>query len=321
MDYTDNHQRRMQNLISSDAVLYTEMITTNSLVHTNEPQKFLCENEKGHIVVQLGGSDPQQMFKASKIVQSYGYKEININCGCPSDRVAGKGAFGASLMKRSDIVSELALAVLESTGQSATIKCRIGVDNFDSYDFLTSFISEVADKGKVSHFIIHARKAILNANFSPADNRKIPPLRYDVVHQLVRDFPHLSFSINGGFKSYEDSLVHFEHGVSGVMVGRAVIDSPFYWKSVNSVFYNTSNTGTMTTESLCILLHHIVSYRITTVVSMWPFICGSMRVALRRHFVSVGHTPSQSHALMHFVIMLVMTVVFMAVVTFVLSLL
>ena len=241
MEYTDRHMRTLQRLMSSEAVLYTEMVTTNALVrNAHDTRRFLGwdYNVEEPLVLQLGGSDPGQMKIASKIANNEGYNQININCGCPSDKVAGAGCFGASLMLKPDLVAELSLAVGEATGRPATIKCRIGVDDNDSYDQLVNFIRTVSEVGKVTHFIVHARKALLGGKFSPEDNRKIPPLKYDYVYNLVKDFPHLHFSINGGINTMEEIKLHLEKGVAGVMVGRAVINFPYYWRSIDSQIYN-----------------------------------------------------------------------------------
>lgn len=244
MEYTDRHMRTLQRLMSSEAVLYTEMVTTNALVRNfQDTRRFLGWDSQIEepLVLQLGGSDPQQMKIASKIASSEGYNQININCGCPSDKVAGAGCFGASLMLKPDLVAELSLAVGESTGRPATIKCRIGVDDNDSYEQLVNFVRTVHEVGKVTHFIVHARKALLGGKFSPEDNRKIPPLKYDYVYNLIKDFPHLHFSINGGINTIEEIKDHLDKGVAGVMIGRAVINTPYYWRNIDSEIYQKAD--------------------------------------------------------------------------------
>ena len=241
MDYTDTHMRKLQRMITKEAVLYTEMVVANALIRTDNPFKFLdCDfSIEEPLVLQLGGGDPKQMFDAAKIATQYGYKQINLNVGCPSEKVAGAGCFGASLMLNPILVSELCIAIKEATGRSATVKCRIGVNENDSYENLCQFITTVSNKGCVDHFIIHARKAILNAKFSPEDNRKIPPLKYDYVYRLVKDFPKLYFTINGGINNINDAKIHLSHGVTGVMIGRAVINSPYNeWRNIDSLLYN-----------------------------------------------------------------------------------
>ena len=207
MDYTYAYQRYLQRLISAESVLYTEMITANTLTRTDMPERYLeaAFDVEEPLVLQLGGSDPHQMGEASKIAVKYGYKEININAGCPSEKVSDQGCFGAALMLKPDLVAELSLSIGEALGRPATVKCRIGVDDQDSYEGLVEFIRRVSEKGKVQHFIIHARKAVLGGKFSPDDNRKIPPLKYHYVYQLVKDFPHLYFTLNGGALTLEVS--------------------------------------------------------------------------------------------------------------------
>ena len=169
MEYTDRHMRYLMRLISAKSTLYTEMVTANALVRTDEPNKYL-EAELGvenPVVLQLGGACPKQVKQASEIALKAGYQEINLNVGCPSEKVAGAGCFGAALMLQPQLVSELALAIGEVTGQPATVKCRIGVDDADSYEQLAAFINRVSLVGHVRHFIVHARKAVLGGNFSP----------------------------------------------------------------------------------------------------------------------------------------------------------
>ena len=245
MEYTDRHQRYMFSLLSSQSVLYTEMVTTNALVRNSDDVDRFLEADfhlPNPIVLQLGGSDPKQMYEATKLAREYGYKEININCGCPSDKVAGKGSFGAALMMDPDLVSELSNACKDGmNGKAPTIKCRIGVNDNASYHELQKFIEKVSTTAGVTHFIVHARKAVLGANFSPHDNRSIPPLKYDYVYNLVKDFPNLSFSINGGVHTYDDVITHLNQGVTGVMVGRSVINIPYYWKNIDSKIYHSND--------------------------------------------------------------------------------
>jgi tRNA-dihydrouridine synthase A len=217
MDYTDVHQRRLFRMISRRAILYTEMITANALVHTSNPERFLRGGkDEGPQVLQLGGSDPALMAKATKIAMKSGFQHFNINCGCPSPKVAGSGQFGATLMKNAKLVKELRDAVSQQSGVTTSIKCRIGVDNDDSYEFLTDFIGAVTYDYETTdqQVFIHARKALLGKRFSPADNRKIPPLRYDRVHRLAKDFPHLGIILNGGLENIEMCLTELKRSTS-----------------------------------------------------------------------------------------------------------
>jgi len=247
MEYTDRHQRFLQRCLSKRSVLYTEMITSNALVRSDDKMRFLqADLETEHpLVLQFGGSDPTQMREAARIAFDYGYKEMNLNVGCPSDRVAGAGCFGAALMLNPQLVCELALSISEVTNRPATVKCRIGVNDKDSYEELREFIRVVSERGHVRHFVIHARKAILNANFSPHDNRTIPPLNYGFVYRLVDDFPNLHFTLNGGIGSIDHALqiLGEKSSLAGVMVGRAVVNDPFHWSKVDSKMYGDQDPG------------------------------------------------------------------------------
>lgn len=233
--------------LSKESVLYTEMVTASAIIHSDDETRrrllaadFILEEP---LVLQLGGADPEQMKRAVSIALQYGYRQFNINCGCPSEKVSGSGCFGAALMLQPELVGRLANAVFEASGSLATIKCRIGVNDIESYESLASFVDIVHRIAGVQHFVIHARKAVLNKNFSPHDNRNIPPLKYDFVYDLVRDFPYISFTLNGGVKTYEDVLSHLKHGVVGVMVGRGAIDDPFYWSKIDQKIYNKESVG------------------------------------------------------------------------------
>ena len=251
MEYTNCHHHNFQRLLSPDAILYTEMIGASTLAFADNCDRYLKgyllnleEHDAEKVILQLGGSSPKDMGKAAKIaVQQYGFKEININCGCPSDKVADEGCFGAALMLNPNLVCDLVQSVTHETSMPATIKCRIGVNDNDSYEELYKFVELISTKSHVNHFVIHARKAILGAKFSPDDNRKIPPLKYDFVYRLVQDFSNIKFSINGGVLTYEDIDVHLKNNVYGVMVGRAVVDNPWRWRFVGSKIYDAVDPG------------------------------------------------------------------------------
>ncbi|PSC72239.1 tRNA-dihydrouridine synthase A [Micractinium conductrix] len=204
MDWTDLYYRQLARLISRHTWLYTEMVVDQTIIHTPYLDKFLWfPPEQRPIVCQLGGSDPQLLARAAAIVQRYGYDEINLNCGCPSDRVAGAGCFGAAMMLRPELVAACCKAMAEAVSTPITVKCRLGVDSFDSYPELARFIAAVASGSPVRHFIIHARKCLLKG-LNPHQNRTVPPLRYEWVWALKRDFPHLDFSLNGGVLTLEE---------------------------------------------------------------------------------------------------------------------
>lgn len=262
MEYTDAHQRKLIRLLTARAVLYTEMVTANALVRTDNQERFLEADfrKEDPVVLQLGGGDPQMMQDATKIAFDYGYRDFNINCGCPSEKVAGAGCFGAALMQNPNLVADMASSISEVSGKPTTVKCRIGVNDDDSYEQLCEFIETVSTKGNVDHFIIHARKALLGGKFSPADNRKIPPLKYHFVYKLARDYPHIAFTLNGGVvtmdhteriisgSAEEDVAEEDRHMLSGernqlagVMIGRAIVDKPFHWGRIDSCLYGVED--------------------------------------------------------------------------------
>lgn len=254
MDYTNTHQRNLMRLITRRSVLYTEMVVCNTLLYRENRIRSLIADfsTEDPLVLQLGGSDPIAMHKATKIAVDYGYKEVNINVGCPSEKVSGAGAFGAVLMRTPGLVGDLALAVGNALGMAPTIKCRIGVDELDTYEHLRKFIETVSTTGGVTHFIIHARKAVLGGKFSPKQNRTVPPLQYSFVHRLVRDFPHIDFSLNGGMltlRAVEEQL-RLERGLVGVMVGRAAVSDPFKWRRADSVLYGAKRDPCLTRREI-----------------------------------------------------------------------
>eukprot|EP01032_Pedospumella_encystans_P019777 gene19777-22483_t len=254
MDYTDRHQRHLQRLLSKESVLYTEMVTSMAMIRSGDSERFLRADieTENPLVLQLGGNDPAEIKEASKLATAYGYNEVNLNIGCPSEKVSGAGCFGAVLYLNPPLVAELALAVYEATQKPATIKCRIGVNDHESYEELCNFIRLVSEVGKVEHFIIHARIAVLGKKFTPKDNRSIPTLKYDVVYRLVKDFPHLKFTLNGGVRSLAEvqTLLSEHSDLHGVMVGRAVVDNPFEWSRADSLLYQKNDPGLSRLEVL-----------------------------------------------------------------------
>jgi tRNA-dihydrouridine synthase A len=224
MDWTDRHCRYFHRLMSARTLLYTEMVTAPAVIN-GDRNRLLGYNDVEHpIALQLGGSDPKQMAQATKIGADYGYDEININIGCPSDRVQS-GSFGACLMREPDLVADCVAAMQDAApGTEITVKCRIGVDDQDPHEVLPDFIAKVKARG-VKTFIIHARKAWLKG-LSPKENRDVPPLDYDLVHQIKADNPDLNIHINGGITSLDQALEHLERGLDGVMIGRTAYHDP-----------------------------------------------------------------------------------------------
>lgn len=229
MDYTDMHCRYFHRLLSHRALLYTEMITTGALLH-GDRSRFLTHHPSEHpLAIQLGGSDPGELARSAKIASDAGFEEINMNCGCPSDRVVS-GRFGAVLMKNPALVAECFRAMQEATETPVTIKHRLGVDELDSYEFLSGFVGQIAEAG-CKTFIVHARKAWLSG-LSPKQNREIPPLQYDQVYRLKRDFPQLEIILNGGIKTLDECETHLRH-VDGVMMGREAYQNPYLLSEVD----------------------------------------------------------------------------------------
>lgn len=218
MDWTDRHCRSLHRVLSSRALLYTEMVTSGAVVH-GDREKLLGYDPTQHpVALQLGGSDPAELARAAKIAEDYGYDEVNLNVGCPSDRVQS-GRFGACLMREPDLVAECMAAIKDAVKIPATVKCRIGVDDQDPETALFTLVDASAAAG-IEGFVVHARKAWLQG-LSPKENRDIPPLDYELVYRLKRERPNLTIAINGGVPSVDAALEHLANGVDGVMLGRA----------------------------------------------------------------------------------------------------
>lgn len=234
LDWTDRHCRYFHSLLSQKALLYTEMVTTGAMLN-GDRQRFLPEKDISNpVAYQLGGSEPEALAKCAQLIESTGYDEVNLNVGCPSDRVQN-GRFGACLMAEPLLVAECVEAMRENVSIPVTVKSRIGIDDKDSYQELVTFISTIAEKG-CDTFIVHARKAWLKG-LSPKQNREIPPLRYEVVYQLKKDFPQLNIVINGGVSSIAMAFEHLSH-VDGVMIGREAYHNPFILAEVDSRIYS-----------------------------------------------------------------------------------
>lgn len=224
MDWTDRHDRYFLRLIAPDIRLYTEMITAAALVRGKARYLLAFDPAEHPVALQLGGADPLQLAEAAKMGEAEGYDEINLNVGCPSDRVQS-GRFGACLMLEPALVADCVASMQARVRLPVTVKCRIGVDHADSYDLLHQFIATVAQAG-CQEFIIHARKAWLSG-LSPKQNREIPPLSYETVYQIKRDFPSLSIILNGGLKTISAVSEQLPH-VDGVMIGRAAYHQPYF---------------------------------------------------------------------------------------------
>ncbi len=237
MDCTDRHDRYFLRLIAPDVRLYTEMITMQALVHGDKSRLLAFHQNEHPIALQIGGSDPDKLAQCAKWGEEFGYDEINLNVGCPSPRVSS-GRFGACLMLEPQLVADCVSNMQSKVNVPVTVKCRIGVDEFADYEHLHNFITCIAQAGcKV--FIIHARKAWLSG-LSPKENREIPPLQYDIVYQIKKDFPHLTIILNGGIKTTTDVDQQLSC-VDGVMIGRAAYANPYLLADIQSKYFPKKN--------------------------------------------------------------------------------
>lgn len=233
MDWTDRHYRYFARLISKQAILYTEMVTTGALIHGDQTRHLQYSMDEHPVALQLGGSNPQELATCAKLAEDWHYREVNLNVGCPSDRVQNN-MIGACLMGHSELVKNCLISMADACDIPVTIKHRIGIDDLDSYPFLCDFVGKVSESG-CKTFIIHARKAHLKG-LSPKENRDIPPLNYDYVYALKKDFPDLEIIINGGIKTISDSFTHLQ-SVDGVMIGREAYQNPWILADVDSMLY------------------------------------------------------------------------------------
>lgn len=273
MDYTDRHLRYLLRLITRRTLLYTEMITMDAILHGNRHHLLDYHPSEHPLALQLGGSDPKKLAACARIAQEYGYDEVNLNAGCPSDRVQ-QGKFGACLMKEPALVADCLSAMRESVSIPITLKTRIGVDDLDSYENLTNFIKQVSASGCTT-FIMHARKAWLSG-LSPKENRTIPPLRYDVVYQLKKDFPHLNFILNGGLHTTAQMQEALQI-VDGVMVGRHACQHPYFLSEIDRLFYGVEDPPL----SRCEVLEEMLPYIQTQLDS------GMRLTSLSRHLLGL----------------------------------
>ena len=236
LDWTDRHCRYLHRLLSQHALLYTEMVTTGALLHGDVARHLRFNAEEHPVALQLGGSEPADLAKAAKLGQDWGYDEINLNCGCPSERVQ-RGAFGACLMNEAQLVADGVKAMRDSVSIPVTVKHRIGIDKIESYDFVRDFVGTVAEAG-CEIFIVHARNAWLQG-LSPKENRDIPPLRYEIVAQLKQEFPHLTIAINGGIKTDEVVQAQLQQ-VDGVMIGREAYHNPWWLARWDELYFGAA---------------------------------------------------------------------------------
>ncbi len=245
MDWSDRHCRYLHRLLSRETLLYTEMVTTGALIHGDVPRHLQFNTEEHPVALQLGGSEPADLAHCAQLGEQWGYDEINLNCGCPSERVQ-RGAFGACLMAEPALVADCVKAMVDVVSLPVTVKHRIGIDKGEDYGFVRDFVGQVSEAGcKV--FIVHARNAWLKG-LSPKANREVPPLRYATVHRLKAEFPHLTLVINGGFATDVQIAEQLDH-VDGVMLGREAYHNPWILSSWDQRFYDAQPRGA-TRESI-----------------------------------------------------------------------
>ena len=275
LDWTDRYCRYFYRLMSEHAFLYSEMVTTAALIHGDRERLLGFDPVENPVALQLGGSDPRALAVCAKMAEDYGYDEVNLNVGCPSDRVQN-GRFGACLMAEPEWVADCVGAMAQAVSIPVTIKSRIGIDNRDSYDQLARFVQTVAASG-CQTFIIHARKAWLKG-LSPKQNREVPPLRYDVVYRIKQDFPDLEIILNGGVDSLQQAQEILER-VDGVMLGRGIYHNPYLLSEVDNRFFADD---------------HPVKSRQELVESLLPYVAGQLAQGVRlqniaRHILGLFH--------------------------------
>ena len=294
LDWTDRHCRYFLRLLSRHTLLYTEMVTTGALIH-GEPERFLRFDPAEHpIALQLGGADPQNMARCARMGADRGYDEININVGCPSDRVQN-GRFGACLMAEPRLVADCVAAMKDTVAVPVTVKTRIGIDDRDSYGELLDFAGTLTDAG-CDALIVHARKAWL-AGLSPKENRDIPPLRYDVVEQLKRDLPNQTIAINGGIKTLDETAVFLET-LDGVMIGREAYHNPWILAEADRLIFGDDRRTPTRNTVLDAFLHYVERELAggTPLSAMSRHILGLFQGqpgarAWRRHLSEQAHRP------------------------------
>lgn len=255
MDYTDRHFRYIMRRLTMYTLLYTEMITSQALIHGDRHKLLDFSPEEKPVALQLGGDNPKQLAECARLGEDWGYDEINLNVGCPSNRVQ-EGHFGACLMAQPELVAACVAAMKAAVKIPVTVKHRIGIDDRDSYEDLANFVRIVSEAG-CDRFIVHARKAWLQG-LSPKENREIPPLRYEDVYRLKQEFPHLTIVINGGIKTLPEIKQHLQK-VDGVMIGRAAIDNPYLFASVDQEIYGV-NRPVATREEIVESLYDYIDY-------------------------------------------------------------
>ncbi|PCO05493.1 tRNA dihydrouridine(20/20a) synthase DusA [Microbulbifer flavimaris] len=293
MDWSDRHCRYFWRLLTRRATLYTEMVTTGALLFGDRERHLDFNPEEQPVALQLGGSAPKELAECTRLAEQWGYSEVNLNCGCPSDRVQS-GRFGACLMAEPALVADCLAAMRDAASIPVTVKHRIGIDDMEDYAGLTAFVEAQAAVG-IQTFIVHARKAWLNG-LSPKENREIPPLKYDMVYQLKRDFPQLEIVLNGGINTIEECQQHLQQ-LDGVMLGRAAYQNPAMLAEVDSRLFG-DDAGPTPVEVVEQMLPYIeremsrgqrLNYISRHMLGLFQGVPGARR--FRRHLSENAHKP------------------------------
>jgi tRNA-dihydrouridine synthase A len=282
MDWTDRHCRFFHRLLTQHTMLYTEMVTTGAIRHGSVERHLRFNAEEHPVALQLGGSDAADLAYAAKLGEQWGYNEINLNCGCPSDRVQ-RGAFGACLMNEPQLVADGVKAMVDVVSVPVTVKHRIGIDQIESYDFVRDFVGTVKEAG-CTVFIVHARNAWLNG-LSPKENREIPPLRYELAYQLKKDFPELTIAINGGITRNEQIAEHLLE-VDGVMIGREAYYNPWLLTTWDETFFQQPSQSV---QSKSVLSREDVEEAMVTYMERAFKEDGCPWYAIARHMLGLYH--------------------------------
>jgi tRNA-dihydrouridine synthase A len=291
LEWTDCHCRYFHRLMTRHARLYTEMVTTGALLHGDVARHLRFSPQEQPLALQLGGSAPADLAQCARLGQQWGYTEVNLNCGCPSERVQ-RGAFGACLMSEPRLVADCVKAMMDATHVAVTVKHRIGIDQLESYDFVRDFVGTVSQAGCLT-FIVHARNAWLKG-LSPKDNREIPPLRYEQVYQLKRDFPGLEIVINGGITTTEQVQAHLQH-VDGVMIGREAYHNPWWLSQWDSVFFEPHQSAGMTGAAPNTTRESIEQQMVIYMTEQMAT-CGTPWQTIARHMLGLRHgLPGARH--------------------------
>ena len=280
MDWTDRHCRYFHRLLSRHALLYTEMVTTGALLHGDAERHLRFNDEEHPVALQLGGSEPADLAHCAALGEQWGYHEINLNCGCPSERVQ-RGAFGACLMAEPQLVADCVKAMVDVVSVPVTVKHRIGIDKNESYGFVRDFVGTVSEAGCTT-FIVHARSAWLKG-LSPKENREVPPLRYALVNQLKQEFPQLTIAVNGGITTAEQVHQQLQQ-LDGVMIGREAYHNPWWLASWDQSFFGAAAGGGVEASSREAVEEKMCDYMVREAA-----LNGTPWSAIARHMLGLRH--------------------------------